>query len=156
MGKVILLHKQQHIFGSVTTTGVCTTHLKRTFRSPQHRQKQRFFFQIHSFSLNQKPHFLAHSWFSPLKFSKVDQKIKSRSYLNLSVVYSLQLSPPNFKPVLSLSFIRQSGHLKRVLRKCILIQDPSKRYIQGDFFNWPSPENVSRLAPPKFAWSGPP
>ena len=30
------------------------------------------------------------------------------------------------------------------------------RYIQGDFFNWPSPENVSRLAPPKFAWTGPP
>ena len=29
-------------------------------------------------------------------------------------------------------------------------------YIQGDFFNWPSPENVSRLAPPKFAWTGPP
>ena len=28
--------------------------------------------------------------------------------------------------------------------------------IQGDFFNWASPENVSRLAPPKFAWSGPP
>ena len=28
--------------------------------------------------------------------------------------------------------------------------------LQGDFFNWPSPENVSRLAPPKFAWSGPP
>ena len=24
-------------------------------------------------------------------------------------------------------------------------------YIQGDFFNWASPENVSRLAPPKFA-----
>ena len=21
-------------------------------------------------------------------------------------------------------------------------------YLQGDFFNWPSPENVSRLAPP--------
>ena len=30
------------------------------------------------------------------------------------------------------------------------------RIIQGDFFNWASPENVSRLAPPKFAWSGPP
>ena len=29
-------------------------------------------------------------------------------------------------------------------------------HIQGDFFNWASPENVSRLAPPKFAWSGPP
>ena len=28
--------------------------------------------------------------------------------------------------------------------------------IQGDFFNWASPENVSRLAPPKFAWTGPP
>ena len=28
--------------------------------------------------------------------------------------------------------------------------------IQGDFFNWASPKNVSRLAPPKFAWSGPP
>ena len=28
--------------------------------------------------------------------------------------------------------------------------------VQGDFFNWASPENVSRLAPPKFAWSGPP
>ena len=28
--------------------------------------------------------------------------------------------------------------------------------IQGGFFNWPSPENVSRLAPPKFAWTGPP
>ena len=28
--------------------------------------------------------------------------------------------------------------------------------LQGDFFNWASPENVSRLAPPKFAWSGPP
>ena len=24
------------------------------------------------------------------------------------------------------------------------------------FFNWASPENFSRLAPPKFAWSGPP
>ena len=30
------------------------------------------------------------------------------------------------------------------------------KHIQGDFFNWPSPENVSRLAPPKFAWTGPP
>ena len=30
------------------------------------------------------------------------------------------------------------------------------RYLQGDFFNWDSPENVSRLAPPKFAWTGPP
>ena len=29
-------------------------------------------------------------------------------------------------------------------------------HIQGDFFNWASPENVSRLAPPKFAWTGPP
>ena len=29
-------------------------------------------------------------------------------------------------------------------------------HIQGGFFNWASPENVSRLAPPKFAWSGPP
>ena len=29
-------------------------------------------------------------------------------------------------------------------------------FIQGGFFNWPSPENVSRLAPPKFAWTGPP
>ena len=28
--------------------------------------------------------------------------------------------------------------------------------VQGDFINWASPENVSRLAPPKFAWSGPP
>ena len=28
--------------------------------------------------------------------------------------------------------------------------------LQGDFFNWASPENFSRLAPPKFAWSGPP
>ena len=28
--------------------------------------------------------------------------------------------------------------------------------VQGDFFNWDSPENVSRLAPPKFAWTGPP
>ena len=28
--------------------------------------------------------------------------------------------------------------------------------IQGDFFNWPPPENVSRLAPPKNAWTGPP
>ena len=28
--------------------------------------------------------------------------------------------------------------------------------VEGDFFNWASPENVSRLAPPKFAWSGPP
>ena len=30
------------------------------------------------------------------------------------------------------------------------------KLIQGDFFNWASPENVSRLAPPKFAWTGPP
>ena len=28
--------------------------------------------------------------------------------------------------------------------------------VQGGFFIWASPENVSRLAPPKFAWSGPP
>ena len=28
--------------------------------------------------------------------------------------------------------------------------------LQGGFFNWPSPENVSRLAPPKFDWTGPP
>ena len=32
----------------------------------------------------------------------------------------------------------------------------TKGIIQGDFFNWDSPENVSRLAPPKFAWTGPP
>ena len=30
------------------------------------------------------------------------------------------------------------------------------KIVQGDFFNWPFPENVSRLAPPKFAWTGPP
>ena len=29
-------------------------------------------------------------------------------------------------------------------------------FYTGWFFNWPSPENVSRLAPPKFAWTGPP
>ena len=34
--------------------------------------------------------------------------------------------------------------------------DARGELIQGDFFNWPSPENVSRLAPPKFAWTGPP
>ena len=28
--------------------------------------------------------------------------------------------------------------------------------IQGGFFNWASPDNVSRLALPKFAWTGPP
>ena len=28
--------------------------------------------------------------------------------------------------------------------------------VQGDFFNWASPENVSRLAPPKTALTGPP
>ena len=28
--------------------------------------------------------------------------------------------------------------------------------IQGDFFNWAPPENVSRLAPPKNALTGPP
>ena len=27
--------------------------------------------------------------------------------------------------------------------------------IQGDFFNWASPENISRLAPPKNALTGP-
>ena len=31
-----------------------------------------------------------------------------------------------------------------------------KADIQGDFFNWASPENVSRLAPPKNALTGPP
>ena len=36
---------------------------------------------------------------------------------------------------------------------CYVVEE---KYIQGDFFNWPSPENVSRLAPPKFAWTGPP
>ena len=30
------------------------------------------------------------------------------------------------------------------------------KLIQGDFFNWASPENVSRLPPPKFAWTGSP
>ena len=29
-------------------------------------------------------------------------------------------------------------------------------YIQGGFFNWPSPENVSRLAPPKMPRLAPP
>ena len=29
-------------------------------------------------------------------------------------------------------------------------------YIQGDFFNWPSPENVARLAPPKMPRLAPP
>ena len=29
-------------------------------------------------------------------------------------------------------------------------------YIQGVFFNWAFPENVSRLAPPKNALTGPP
>ena len=28
--------------------------------------------------------------------------------------------------------------------------------IQGDFFNWASPENVSRLAPPNLLGLGPP
>ena len=32
----------------------------------------------------------------------------------------------------------------------------NKLKIQGDFFNWASPENVSRLAPPKNASTGPP
>ena len=39
---------------------------------------------------------------------------------------------------------------------CSLIQNEIKREIQGVFFNWPPPDNVSRLAPPKFAWTGPP
>ena len=30
------------------------------------------------------------------------------------------------------------------------------RNIQGDFFNWPPPENVSRLAPPKMPRLAPP
>ena len=31
------------------------------------------------------------------------------------------------------------------------------RILQGDFFNWASPKNVSRLPPPpKFAWTPPP
>ena len=30
------------------------------------------------------------------------------------------------------------------------------KFIQGGFFNWASPENVSRLAPPKNASTGPP
>ena len=29
-------------------------------------------------------------------------------------------------------------------------------FIQGGFFNWPSPENVSRLAPPKMPRLAPP
>ena len=29
-------------------------------------------------------------------------------------------------------------------------------YLQGDFFNWASPENVSRLAPPINPSTGPP
>ena len=29
-------------------------------------------------------------------------------------------------------------------------------FVQHDFFNWASPENVSRLASLKFAWTGPP
>ena len=28
--------------------------------------------------------------------------------------------------------------------------------VEGDFFNWASPENVSRLAPPQNASTGPP
>ena len=31
-----------------------------------------------------------------------------------------------------------------------------KVFVQGDFFNWASPENVSRLAPPKNALTAPP
>ena len=31
------------------------------------------------------------------------------------------------------------------------VSNHSQGHIQGDFFNWASPENVSRLAPPKFA-----
>ena len=37
----------------------------------------------------------------------------------------------------------------------IIGADKSKAY-RVIFFNWDSPENVSRLAPPKFAWTGPP
>ena len=29
-------------------------------------------------------------------------------------------------------------------------------HIQGDYFNWASPANISRLAPPKNALTGPP
>ena len=29
-------------------------------------------------------------------------------------------------------------------------------YLQGDFFNWPSPENVSRLAPSQICLDWPP
>ena len=35
-------------------------------------------------------------------------------------------------------------------------ESSSEVHIQGDFFNWASPENVSRLAPPKIASTGPP
>ena len=44
----------------------------------------------------------------------------------------------------------------KLINKCTLKTILRENVIQRDFFNWTSPENVSRLAPPKFAWSGPP
>ena len=45
-------------------------------------------------------------------------------------------------------FVRLRFSMKSLYLKCDV--------IQGGFFNWASPENVSRLAPPKNASTGPP
>ena len=42
------------------------------------------------------------------------------------------------------------------LGQILIISSEKGTVVQGDFFNWASPENVFRLAPPKFAWTGPP
>ena len=46
------------------------------------------------------------------------------------------------------------GWVRKILDE-LLINSPLNQ-LQGDFFNWASPENVSRLAPPKNALTGPP
>ena len=42
------------------------------------------------------------------------------------------------------------GWVRKILDE-LLINSPLNQ-LQGDFFNWASPENVSRLAPPKTPW----
>ena len=48
------------------------------------------------------------------------------------------------------------GKKYHILMFCTKIASIFEFIVQGGFFNWPSPENVSRLAPPQNASTGPP
>ena len=78
---------------------------------------------------------------------------RQRLLFNIHKWYTYHIKP---KKILKNKKVPISRKLPLGFRLEPQLVQPWIYLIQGGFFNWPSPENVSRLAPPKFAWSGPP